>query len=224
MYRTGSIAGCTGPTIFLLEGKSRRHHFTDKWLVDNGSAIGSTVVMTPTTFMTEEAWEKATIHIVKGLYNADPIVAANPQWWMLEVFDGVGPHTSSLKSMQYRAENKIIAFKEEGYSSHCNQAYDKFAAKSDKAAQTESMYMLRRTMLNINRAGVDQWGIIHVGLFAFHGLKEETWTNSFRACKMDRHSQMSFDEWCTKIDGFLQAGETFKEEEPLSMYAVLPST
>jgi hypothetical protein len=116
MYCTGSIAGCTGPIIFLLKGKSRRRHFTDKWLMDNGAEIGSTVVTTPSTFMTEQAWEKATPHIVKGLCNADPIVTSNPQWWMLEVVDGSGPHTSSLKSMQYRADNKIIAVKEEAYS------------------------------------------------------------------------------------------------------------
>jgi hypothetical protein len=225
MFRTGSIAGCTGPTIFFLEGKSRRRHFTNKWLMDNGAAIGSTVITTPTDFMTEEAWEKATSQIVKGLRNADRIVAANPQWWMLEVFHGFGPHTSSLKAMQYRADNKTIAVKEEQvYSSHCNQAYDKFAATSDKAAKTESLSMLRGIMLDIISAGVDQWGIVHVGLFAVRELREETWTNSRRACNMDPRSQLSFDQWCKHIEGFLQSGETFKEEEPLSMYAKLPST
>jgi hypothetical protein len=73
---------------------------------------------------------------VKELRNADPIVAADPQWWMLEVFNGFGPHTSSLKSMQYCTNNNIIAVKEEGDYSLCNQAYCKFAAKTDKAANT----------------------------------------------------------------------------------------
>jgi hypothetical protein len=41
---------------------------------------------------------------------------------------------------------------------------------------------------------------------------------------MDPCSQLSFDQWCKNIEGFLQAGETFKEEESLSMYAMLPST
>lgn len=141
MYLTGSIDVCTGPTIFFLGGKSRHHHFTDKWLMDNGAAIGSTVAMTPTAFITEEAWEEPTPHIVKGLFNADPILAANTQWWMLVMFDGFGPHTSYLKSMQYRANNKIIPVKEEGDYYHCNQAYGKFAANSDKAAKKESLPM-----------------------------------------------------------------------------------
>ena len=49
------------------------------------------------------------------------------------MFDSFVPHTSSLKSMQYPSKNKIIAVKEEGYSSHCNQADNKFASKIDKA-------------------------------------------------------------------------------------------
>ena len=111
MYCNGSISGCTGPTILFLEGKSHRLHFTYEWLTDNGAEIGSTVFMNPNAFMTENAWEKATPNTVKGMRNADSIVADNPQWWMLEVFDGFGPHTSSLKAIQYLANNKIIAVK-----------------------------------------------------------------------------------------------------------------
>ena len=128
--------------------------------------------MTPTVFITEETWEKSTPHIVKVLRSTDPIVADNTQWWMLEVFDGFGPHTSSFKPMQYRTNNKIITVKEEGYSPHFNQAYDKFAEKSNNAAKKESLPMLFGTTLCINRAGVYQWGLLHAGLFAINGMKE----------------------------------------------------
>ena len=151
-------------------------------------------------------------------------MAANPQWWMLEVFGGFGPHTSYLKFMQYRANNKIISVKEERDSSHCNQAYGKFAGKSDKSAKTYILSMLRGSMLCVNRARIDQWGPIHVGLFAIPVLKEETWTNSFRYCNMDPRLHLRFDQWCKNVEGFLQAGEIFKEEEPLYMYSMLPST
>ena len=36
MHCTGYIAGWNVPTIFFLKGKSRFHHFTDKWLMDDG--------------------------------------------------------------------------------------------------------------------------------------------------------------------------------------------
>jgi hypothetical protein len=46
LYRTGDVAGDRGPTIFLMEGKTKRHGFTDHYLRSNGCAIGSTVIMT----------------------------------------------------------------------------------------------------------------------------------------------------------------------------------
>ena len=85
--------------------------------MDNGAAIGSTVDMNTKSFKKEEAWEKPTPHILNGIHKPDHIVAANPQWWMLEVFDGFGPQTSFLKSMQYHSNNKIVVVKKEGYYS-----------------------------------------------------------------------------------------------------------
>ena len=81
------------------------------------------------------------------------------------MFDGFGPHTSSLSSMQIRFDNKILSLKEEGDSSHVNQAYDKFVAVSDKAAKAESLGMLRSNIY-INKCVVCQWGMIQVGLYA----------------------------------------------------------
>ena len=76
--------------------------------------------------MTEQVWETTTPSVIKGLRSALYIVNANPQWWVLEVFDEFGPHTSSLSSMKIRFDNNILSLKEEGGSSHVNQAYDKF--------------------------------------------------------------------------------------------------
>jgi hypothetical protein len=142
---------------------------------------------------------------------------------MFEVFNGLGPHIPTLKAMQHRFDNKIILLKEEGDSSHCNQSYDNHATKCDKAVKTESLSMLCGTMLDISKAGVDQYGLIHVGLFAVFEMVPDTWTNSFRSCNMDPRCQVTFPEWCKKIEGFLQAGEHFKEEEPVSLYSFLSS-
>jgi hypothetical protein len=68
---------------------------------------GSTIIMTPTAFVMEEAWEEMTPFVIKGIRSID-IVKANPQWWVLEVFDGFGRHVSSYKAMKMRY--KIIRF------------------------------------------------------------------------------------------------------------------
>ena len=85
--------------------------------------------MTPSAFMTIKAWEHMSPHVVKGLRNINPVVTANPQWFMLEIIDGFGAHLGSLYALEICYNNKILCLKEEGDSSHVNQAYDKFVAK-----------------------------------------------------------------------------------------------
>jgi hypothetical protein len=68
----------------------------------------------------------------------------NHQWWVIEVFDGFGPHTSSYYAMKHRYDNTILSLKEEGDSSqHVNQAHDKFVAKSNKLLQKEGLSIIR---------------------------------------------------------------------------------
>jgi hypothetical protein len=88
LYHTGAVAGDTGPTIFLMKGKTKRHEFTDQYLRSNGCVIGSTVIMTENAFMTVDALERMTQNIILGIRNINKYVAANPQWWVLEIFDG----------------------------------------------------------------------------------------------------------------------------------------
>jgi hypothetical protein len=92
LYRTGAVAGDTCPAIFLMKGKTNRHGFTDHYLRSNGCAIGSTDIMTENAFMTVDAWERMTPNIILGLRNINKYVSANPQWWVLEIFDGFGAH------------------------------------------------------------------------------------------------------------------------------------
>jgi hypothetical protein len=70
---------------------------------------------------------------------------------------------------------------------------------------------------------LDQWGLIHVGLFAVRSVAGKLWTNSFHACNMDPRTMVPFPEWCKKIEHFLQAGQSFKSEEPAQLYRLLPS-
>ena len=78
VYRTGSIDGVSGPTIFLLEGKNKRVNYTDKFLRDNCAAPSLTLLVTPTALITEEAYIAATHPIVSGLRRYNHIVAVNP--------------------------------------------------------------------------------------------------------------------------------------------------
>ena len=73
-----------------------------------------------------------TPKLCSGLRNINATVEANPQWWMLEIFDGLGAHLASLDAAQVRRDHNIHSLKEEADSSHANQVYDRMVAKTDK--------------------------------------------------------------------------------------------
>ncbi len=91
VVKTGTVAGDTGPTIFLLKGTKKRAFFTDDFFVRHGMAIGSTIVMTENAYMTDNAWGEASKSIVKG-YRSMPFVAENPNWLMVELLNGFKLH------------------------------------------------------------------------------------------------------------------------------------
>jgi len=124
MYQTGSVAGDTGPTVFLLKGIHKKSGYTDEFLLEHGAKQGSTIIMTENAFMMTKAWEDMAPSICCGLRAINEYVAANPQWLMLELINGFGAHLSSYKAMVIHSENKILCLKEEADSSHVNQAYD----------------------------------------------------------------------------------------------------
>jgi hypothetical protein len=117
----------------------------------------------------------------------------------------------------------VLSLKEEGDSSHVNQAYDKFVAKHDKSSANSSLSVLRRTT-TVNKGIIDQWGLIHVGLQCIRSTQPATWTSSFDACNLDPRTRVPFVEWCKKIQSFLHAGETFKVEKVEDdLFLLLPS-
>ena len=210
MYRTECVAGDTGPTVFLLKGVRKRQGFTDAFLEKKCEAkVGSTIIMTPNAFMTIDAWEAMTPSVCKGLRNINKFVAANPQWWMLEIFDGFGAHLLSFTAMQQRLDNKILSLKEEGDSSHVNQGYDKFVAKSDKIAKGVGLAMLRGQKL-VTKGVVDQWGMVLVGMMAVRAATRETWTRSYHACNLDPRTRVPFLDLRKKIEHFLQSGQCLR--------------
>jgi hypothetical protein len=193
-----------------MAGKQRRQAFTDDFLHNHGAPKGSSVIMTENAFMTDEAWETMAPLATEGIRSM-PFIDDNPQWWVLEVFDGFGLHTSGFRALQIRSDRKIRSLKEEADSSHANQACDKFVAKSDKATEVRTLSYLRSAK-QLNKGVVDQWGLVHIGLAAVRETKPETWTASFQACNMDPRNQLSFADWCTKISPALMAGQKFKKE------------
>ena len=82
--------------------------------------------------------------------------------------------------MRLHADGKCLSVKEEGDSSHVNQAYDRFVAKGDKKQAANSLNFLRSVRYSIGTV-IDQWAMVHVIFQCVKDTKPHTWINSFRA-------------------------------------------
>ena len=169
MYRTGNCAGNNGPMAFVMKGKRCRAGYTNKFLEKEGCEPGSTVVMTDNAFMTKAAWEEMAYCIVKG-YRSLPVVRDNPQWWMVEIFDGFGARLSNLPLLKKHIDAKILSLKEEGDSSLYNQAYDQEVAKFNKNIQQMNLSYLQ-TNCYYNKSIINQWKLLCCGLMALYHTK-----------------------------------------------------
>ena len=222
VYRTGSPSGATGPTGFLPPGVRRQTGFTDDFLIKHGAAPGSTIIMTPTGYMTEEAWVEMAPHMAAGIRKM-PVIVDNPTWWVVKIIDGFGPHTSSLEAMTIYSEARIILLKEEGDTSQVCQAYDQMVAKDDKVTMRDGLGYLRQSG-KLSKSVVSGWDLIHVALMAVRELSPSSWISSFTRVNLHPRFRVIFSEWCKRIANFLEGGESFKPElAETDTYSLLPA-
>ena len=194
-----------------MAGKHLKLGYTDAFLVKHGAAPGSTIAMTDTGYMTVAAWEELAPKMAAGL-RAMAIVRDMPHWWMMKIVDGFGPHVSSLAAMKSYSDQKIMLFKEEGDTSHINQAYDQQVAKDDKVTMRQALTYLRKCE-KLSKTVVDGWDLLHVALSAVRELSPDSWMKSFKLVNLHPKFRVDFPEWCKRISGFLQGGDSFKPEQ-----------
>jgi hypothetical protein len=122
--RVGSAAGVKGPTIFLSAGKTVRAGYTSAYLKRCGAPAGSSIIPTPSAFMTDEAWDESALIIVKQLRKTPVVVDCPPEWPLIIFGDGFSSHVMTLKAQQTFTEYHAIFLKEFSQTSHANQAFD----------------------------------------------------------------------------------------------------
>jgi len=106
LLRLGNAAGYQGATIILCKGKQRKQGFTDAFLEQHGMTRGSTVLMTESAFMTDEAWAKCMPILIKSM-REEPVVAKHPTWRVTCTMDGFISHHNKLEPMRMAAEANI---------------------------------------------------------------------------------------------------------------------
>jgi hypothetical protein len=86
--RTGSAASKKGPSMYILGGQKAEIYIDTKFLVENGAPEGSIYTCNPAAYMTDSTWDANVDDFCRALRNMDPVVQANPNWWMEWHVDG----------------------------------------------------------------------------------------------------------------------------------------
>ena len=104
MARSGNAANVSGPTYFCCAGQEPNPAFTDEYLVQNGAAPFSKVVMTPTAYMTDDTWQyivppftEGWRHLLREAAAMYGISAEKADQLLMGLFlDGFKAHTKNL--------------------------------------------------------------------------------------------------------------------------------
>jgi len=167
--RVGTAAGTQGPFIFLAKG-SRIDRPSLKNIFKEQCPSGSSIIVSPLAYVTDEAWLELVPGFCKGIRDM-PVVRDNPDWWMTLTCDGFSSHLLD-ETQKIFSDHKIMVLKEEGDSSHVNQAYDQTVARQDKAHMRHNIQLVRRPLGNKK---IDQWTLISIVINAQLKVKKEDW-------------------------------------------------
>ena len=225
--RNGFPGNTSGPTFFLLAGKKKNPVYTDEFLERHGAKKYSTIVMTPTGYLTAEAWDiiiplhiKGVRHIVTEECAKLGVDKATADKLLIgQFFDGFGIHTKSFIQLILFAVHNFLCAVENRDSSEFAQAFDQWVARAGKKKGRDMIDMLRRS--NVSPI-IDQWALVNVGLAMLRDCdSSNVWEASFIAVNMHPHHRISFDDWMDKIDNFTRAGEKF-DDEVIDLSSMLP--
>ena len=216
VLRTGAAGGSSGPWIFLAAGKEMTCRALQNLGKRDGVPPNSKIFMTPSAYMTDCVYAKIAPELADGIRKM-PYICEHPSWWVVVCLDGFGSHVNVHEAQEVFYKRKILILKEEGDTSHINQAYDQSVAKNDKAGMQANLDLLRPHL----RTRLDQWYLITIAIEALKQVKASAWIESFTKVNLHPRFRISFDLWLQKIDGKLSHRKFFSNRT--SLFDAMPA-
>jgi len=204
--RTGSAAGVKGPTVFILRTAAREQFITTQYLLSQGAPPGSIYTTNAAAYMTDDTWDSIASEYCKGLRNMDPIVAANPRWWIEFHVDGCHAHVNTLAAQKIFRSYNICIVQSQSHTSHINQAFDDVPGKVSKVSQRIWLSAIRNDMTMFGIADDD--ALLLAMLESEKAITSEAWKKSFINVNLNPDNCMPIQVWLSKIsDHLIAAGD-----------------
>ena len=154
--------------------------------------------------MTDSVYAEIAPQLAAGIPKM-PHICEHPDCWVIVSLDGFGSHVNVHKAQEAFFKQKIMILKEEGDTSHMNQAYVQSVAKNDKAGMQMNLDLIRPH----KGVRLDQWYLIRKQIVALKKIKASAWIESFKKVNLHPRHRVSFDVLLKKIDTKLSSGEFF---------------
>ena len=216
----GSAAGNDGPSVFMPAGDKIPAYYksqfgSSEWLSKSGAPPNSFVHMTPTGFMTNEAWDDMAEKLAKGIRQM-PVIKEHPDYWVVLHLDGFKSHVMTYRAQATFRQYKILIVKENGHSSHVNQVFDQDCAKQGKSELRRLLPLVRDTA-NVVKI-VDHWTLLLVVMAGQNGGRGSAWTSGFIRVNLHPKHRLPILVWLSKISSALVAagGTELSREFPYS--------
>ena len=229
MLRSGYPSGESGSTYFLPAGTNKNPVYTDEFLERNGAKKYSSVVMTPSGYLTADAWKIIVPKFVKGIRHHVRVKCAKygipketaDKLLVGLAFDGFKIHTEEFLQLIDFADNNCLCACENRDSSEMNQAFDRYVAKAGKKRAAETLDMLRRSHID---PVIDKWTLIMVGLAMLRDCdSSKVWESSFIAVNMHPLHRINYEDFMQKLSGFTRAADKF-DDEVIDLSSMLPKS
>ena len=201
--RIGSAGGTEGPRVYLGSGQKLQYKSLKDFRKNHKSPPGSHIKMTPSAYMTDQAWREIVHDMCKGI-RAMPKIEDHKDWWCLLSLDGFGSHLDA-SALEIFAEYKILVIKEEGDSSQVCQAYDQLVARQDKRVVRDILDGFR-----YGRHGpVGQYELILIINTSLNKVDPMKWRTSHIRVNACPSQLIPFDQWVKKHAEQVSAADRF---------------
>jgi len=131
--RTGSAAGQKGPSLYILSTDLK--YVNDSFLKTHGAPQGSILTHNPAAYMTDETWDEVVEAFAIALRNIDPVVKANPTWWIEWHVDGFTSKVNTLRGQKIMQKYRIQTLQQQSHTSTICQAFDDLPGTTSKRRQ-----------------------------------------------------------------------------------------
>lgn len=198
--RTGSAAGSKGPSVYILAKKTTSPHVTPGFLTKHGAPPGSICTAHKSGFMTDAQWEEIIEEFCKGLRRIDPVVEANPNWWIEYHIDGFSAKVNPARVQEVMRTYKILGVQSQGHTSHVNQSFDDAPGVASKREQRACLPHIRH-----NQRLSEPEQTLMCMLATEQALTSKVWIEGFTNVNLHPKNEMPIEVWLSKVSEHLVA-------------------